>query len=246
LIVLSAALLGLETSPSIRAEYGDLLHSVERGIVWAFAVELALRIGAHGGRWPRFFASGWNLFDFIVVVLCFVPAVGGLSAIARLARVLRALRVVSFLPNLQVLVEALLRSFASIGYVALLLSLVFYIYGIIGVGLFSVNDPEHFGSLGTAMLTLFQILTLEGWVDVMKLQSSSFPLGAPLYFISFILLGTMIVLNLFIGVIVNGMSEAKATLVDVRTRTAAEAPRSDSVPGSEVVDLARHGLVSSK
>lgn len=213
LIVASAAILGLETSPSIRASYGGTLKSIESGIITLFMVELGLRIAAYGRRWPNFFSSGWNIFDAVVVLLCLVPSIGELSAVARLARVLRALRLVSFLPNLQLLVEALLKSFASMGYVALLLSLVFYVYGIIGVSLFAAQSAEYFGSLGVAIMTLFQILTLEGWVDVMAPQQEVYPLGAPLFFVSFIVLGTMIVLNLFIGVIVNGMSEAQSELL---------------------------------
>jgi voltage-gated sodium channel len=186
---------------------------VETTIVWMFALELSLRIASYGRNWGRFFLSGWNVFDAIVVAMCFLPAMGQLSAIARLARILRALRVVSYLPNLQLLVEALIKSFRSMGYVALMLSMVFYVYGVIGVGLFSAQDAEHFGSLGASCLTLFQVLTLEGWVDVMAPQRALHPIGAPLFFVSFILLGTMIVLNLFIGVIVNGMSEAQSELL---------------------------------
>jgi voltage-gated sodium channel len=218
LILGSAAILGIETSASVRADYGVLLSTVEHSIVWLFALELVLRIAAHGKGWPKFFMSGWNNFDFAVVLLCFMPAVGQLSAVARLARVLRALRLVSFLPNLQLLIEALLKSFASMGYVALLLSMVFYVYGVVGVGLFSATDAEHFGSLGSACLTLFQVLTLEGWVDIMNPHRVAYPLGSPLYFISFILLGTMIVLNLFIGVIVNGMTEAQAEILLEKAR----------------------------
>lgn len=213
LIVCSAAILGLETSPAIRNQYGDLLHVVETTIVWMFALELSLRVASFGRNWGRFFLSGWNVFDAVVVAMCFLPAMGQLSALARLARILRALRVVSYLPNLQLLVEALIKSFRSMGYVALMLSMVFYVYGVIGVGLFSAQDAEHFGGLGASCLTLFQVLTLEGWVDVMEPQRALYPIGAPLFFVSFILLGTMIVLNLFIGVIVNGMSEAQSELL---------------------------------
>jgi voltage-gated sodium channel len=218
LIIASAAILGFETSPSVKESYGPILETIEHSIVWLFALELVLRIAAHGRLWPKFFLSAWNNFDFIVVVLCFLPAVGSLSAVARLARVLRALRLVSFLPNLQLLIEALLKSFASMGYVALLLSMVFYVYGVVGVGLFGAVDSEHFGSLGAACLTLFQVLTLEGWVDVMNPHREMYPMGAPLYFLSFILLGTMIVLNLFIGVIVNGMEEAQTEILLEKAR----------------------------
>jgi voltage-gated sodium channel len=102
--------------------------------------------------------------------------------------------------------------------VGLLLSIVFYVYGVVGVTVFGGIDPEHFGSLGASCLTLFQVLTLEGWVDVMAPQQVMYPIMGPLYFISFILLGTMIVLNLFIGVIVNGMADAQSELLLEKAR----------------------------
>ncbi len=245
LILCSAAILGLETSPAVRNRYGDLLHVVETSIVWMFALELALRIGSYGKQWGRFFLSGWNVFDAVVVAMCFLPAMGQLSALARLARILRALRVVSYLPNLQLLVEALIKSFRSMGYVALMLSMVFYVYGVIGVGLFSAQDAEHFGGLGAACLTLFQILTLEGWVDVMEPQRSLYPIGAPLFFVSFILLGTMIVLNLFIGVIVNGMSEAQSELLLEQARAEGDEIR-EALQAVETQLIRLRSLVDSK
>jgi len=218
LIGLSAILLGLETSPRLQLEYGHVLDVVEEVVIWLFTAELVLRVGAYGKRWPSFFLSGWNTFDCIVVGLCFIPAIGTLSAVARLARVLRALRVVSFLPNLQMLIEALLKSFSSMGYVGLLLSIVFYVYGVVGVTVFGATDAEHFGSLGASCLTLLQVLPLDRWVYVMAPQQVTYPIMAPLYFISFILLGTMIVLNLFIGVIVNGMADAQSELLLEKAR----------------------------
>jgi voltage-gated sodium channel len=118
------------------------------------------------------------------------------------------LRLVHALPRLQILVNALLKSIPSMGYVSIFLMLHFYVYAVAGVFMFGHNDPEHFATLPTALLTLFTVVTMEGWADVMYTQM---PVGAPLaagYFITFILLGTMIILNLFIGVIMNGMNEA--------------------------------------
>jgi voltage-gated sodium channel len=137
------------------------------------------------------------------------------------------LRLLRALPRLQLLVSALLKSIPSMTYVALLLGLLFYVYGVAGTFLFAANDPVHFGSLPVSLLTLFRVVTLEGWVDLLYTQMygcdrfgyaemaalctrpTAMPVAAVFYFCSFILLGTMIVLNLFIGVIMNGMEEAQ-------------------------------------
>mgnify|MGYP000901264076 CR=1 FL=1 len=134
------------------------------------------------------------------------------AAVLRLARVLRLLRVVSSLPRLQFLVAALFKSLGSMGYVGLLLLLLFYIYAVIGVSAFGSGDSINFGSIPVAMLTLFRIITLEGWVEVMNAQFAAGVSSAAVvaYFVSFILIGTMIMLNLFIGIILNGMTEMQA------------------------------------
>jgi voltage-gated sodium channel len=147
--------------------------------------------------------------------------------VLRLLRLLRVLRLVHALPRLQILVSALLKSIPSMAYVAIFLGLLFYVYGVAGVFLFGQNDPARFGTLGTAMLSLFTVVTLEGWAELMYFQlygceamadgasavasckaSAAQPVAAPIYFITFILFGTMIVLNLFIGIIMNSMQEA--------------------------------------
>lgn len=216
LIIFAGIIVGLQTSPAVVAEHGRLLHVIDWVVLVLFMVELAIRITAHGPRPWRFFLDPWNVFDFLIVAVCVLPLHAEFAAVLRLARVLRVLRLVTALPQLQILVNALLKSIPSMGYVALLLSLHFYVYAVVGVTFFGSHDAEHFGNLGRAALTLFQVVTLEGWVDVMAVQREA--LGSPvlpvLYFISFILLGTMIMLNLLIGVIVNGMDEAREETED--------------------------------
>jgi voltage-gated sodium channel len=126
----------------------------------------------------------------------------------RVARALRLLRLVSALPKLQLLVGALLKSLSAMGYVSLLLALLFYIYAVAGVHLFGAGSAEHFGNLGTAMMTLFQIVTLDNWGDILDAQLAH-ARGAivAFYFVTFIVFGTMIILNLFIGIIMNSMAE---------------------------------------
>ena len=227
LILLAGALVGVETDAALVARHGGLLHALDRVIVALFVFELVVRIGAEGSRPWRFFRDPWNVFDFLIVAVCLLPFQTQFAAVLRLARVLRVLRLVTVVPKLQILVGALLKSVPSMGYVAMLLALLFYVYAVVGVTFFGRHDPSHFGSIPVAMLTLFQIVTLEGWVDIMHpLMAAAGAVLSILYFVSFILLGTMIMLNLLIGVIVNGMDEAREEMEDVtRARHVAGAGR---------------------
>ena len=223
-ILAAGALVGLETYPALNQRFGAWFRGMDHLILGIFVGEMLLKIGAQGRRSWQFFRDPWNCFDFFIVSVCFLPLDGQYLAVLRLARVLRVLRLVTALPRLQLLVGALLKGLPSMGYVGLLLLLLFYIYAVIGVFLFGVNDPARFGSLSTALLSLFQVVTLDNWTDMLYSQMSGSPaagnrgnltspearpFAAVVYFISFILLGTMIMLNLFIGVIISGMQETQ-------------------------------------
>ena len=230
-IVLAAVLVGLETSRDLVQRHGEWLHRLDLLVLGIFAIEAALKIGRHGRRWYRYFGDPWNVFDFLIVAVCLLPVGGQYAAVLRLARVLRTLRLVTAVPKLQLLVGSLLKSIPSLGYVGLLLGVLFYVYAVLGVFMFRGNDPVHFLDLSTALLTLFRVVTLEDWTDVMYIQmygsdaypnyaefahahlreaSRSMPVLGAVFFVSFVLLGTMIMLNLFIGVIINSMAEAEA------------------------------------
>jgi voltage-gated sodium channel len=211
-IVLVGVLAGLETNAAIVASHGALLRALDVGVLAVFVVEIILKLAAHGRRPFDFFRDGWNVFDFLVVVLCLLPWDSQFAVVLRLVRTLRLLRLVSALPKLQLLVGALVKSFSSMGYVGLLLSLMFYIYAITGVHLFGAHDKAHFGSLSLAFFTLFQTITLDDWKFLFDSAKGSSPAVAAIYFISFILLGTMIMLNLFIGIIMNSMEEMHSEL----------------------------------
>ena len=214
-IVLAGAVAGLETSPSIMSRHGSTLLALDRVILGVFVVEALLKISAQGRRPWRYFADGWNVFDFLIVVMCLLPAAGPFAAVLRLARALRLLRLVSALPKLQLLVGALLKSLSGMGYVSLLLALLFYIYAVAGTHLFGVNDPKHFGSLPAALLSLFRLVTLDNWTDLFAAQVAHVPpVKVAIYFVTFIVLGTMIILNLFIGIIMNSMSEMHAEIAE--------------------------------
>ena len=229
-IVLAGLLAGLETSASLAAKHSDLLHALNLAVVGIFLVEIALKLMAHGRRPFEFFRDGWNVFDCVIVAFCLLPVAGPFAAVIRLARVLRLLRLISALPKLQLLVGALLKSLSAMGYVSILLALLFYIYAVAGVNLFGKTDPGHFGSLGAALLSLFRIVTLDNWGDIYFAQVAHVPeVKVAIYFTTFIVFGTMIILNLFIGIILNSMSEAHAEQALQAAKVAEEAAPSQGV-----------------
>ncbi len=211
LIVLNGAIWGVETFPHFA---GPLSHWLDLGhhlILGVFIIEAALKMFALAPRPDRYFRSGWNIFDFLVIVASLIPASGGFAAVARLARLarlMRVLRLISAVPELRLIVATLVRSIPSMLNIVALMSLVVYIYAIIGYQLFNAHDPDRWGNLGAALLTLFQIVTLEDWVSIMDTATELYPL-AWLYFVSFVILGTFIVINLFIAVVINNLDEAK-------------------------------------
>ena len=235
LIVVSSILVGMETYPTFGdgTKAGKIVNTAQDVIVWLFAVEIAIKMIANWPKPWRYFSSPWNVFDFIIVAVCFLPFNTEFVTVFRIARLLRSVRMLTIIPELQTLVNALLRAIPSLTYVGLLLLLHFYIYAVLGTFTFGHNDPLRFGSLHKSMLTLFQVLTLEGWNDVIDTQrygsdvtydaewvrmagpdrvSTAQPLLAAAYFVSFILMGTMIMLNLFTGVIISSMEDAQASL----------------------------------
>jgi voltage-gated sodium channel len=212
--------------------YSWLISLVDQIILLLFIVEVIVKLAAEGSRPWLYFKDPWNIFDFTIVTVCLLPFNAKYAAVLRLLRLLRLLKLVRALPRLQILVTALLKSIPSMGYVAILLFLVFYVYACAAVFIFGANDPVHFGHLPLAMLSLFRVVTGEDWTDVMYIamygcdnygyqgmtELCTAPQAAPvfgaLFFCSFMMFGAMIVLNLFIGVIMNGMDHAEAEIAN--------------------------------
>ncbi len=216
LILFNGVLIGLETSKDFVETYDGWLHLGNNIILGIFIIEVVLKLAAVAPRFGLYFGNGWNLFDFSVVVLSLIPATGEYALVARLVRVLRVLRLVSGVPQLRLIVATLVRSIPSMGHVMLLMSIIFYIYAVTGFHLFHEHDAEHWGTLGAALLTLFQMVTLEGWVEVMDTAMEAFP-WSWVYFVSFVLIGTFVMLNLFIAVVINNLEASKtAELEELR------------------------------
>ncbi|MCK4587478.1 MAG: ion transporter, partial [Gammaproteobacteria bacterium] len=187
LILLNAVILGLETSPSIVAEYSDWLTLGNQLILGVFILEAILKITAVAPKLKLYFGNGWNLFDFSIVVFSLIPATGEYAMIARLARLLRVARLISTIPELRLIISTLVRSIPSMGHVLLLMSIIFYIYGVAGYHLFHEHDPTHWETLGISLLTLFRVVTLEDWTDVMYTAMDMHPMSW-IYFVSFVVL----------------------------------------------------------
>lgn len=201
LIVINAAILGMQTSASLVASWGELLTLLDTLILGIFVVEIAARIYIHR---TAFFRDPWSLFDFTVVAIALVPASGPLS-ILRALRVLRVMRMVTMVPSMRRVVGALLSAIPGLGSIAMVLALVFYVSAVIATGLFAAEFPEWFGSLGRSVYTLFQVMTLESWsMGIVRPLMEVFPY-AWVFFIPFILIATFTMLNLFIAIIVNAM-----------------------------------------
>lgn len=208
-IVITAVVMGLETSAPLMAAYGWLFHALNIIIQAIFVLEISMRLVAHGPRWGAFFRDGWNVFDFAIVVASLLPQSGAFATVARLARLLRVTRLISTTPQLRLIISTMLRSVPSLGNVTLLLSLLLYVYAIVGFHLFHTSDPAHWGTLGTSLLTLFQMLTLEGWVEIQAISLRTSP-WAWIYYGSFVIIAVFVVVNLFVAVVLNNMDEAKA------------------------------------
>lgn len=221
LILVNAVVLGLETSPEIMQRIGGTLIALNRLIVAAFVVELLLKLYAYG--W-RFFRSGWNVFDFVIVGIAMVPASGPLEVL-RALRILRVLRLLSQVDRLRRIVDSLMHALPGMGWTAALLMLVFYVFAVMGTMLYGQAFPDYWGGLGRSFFTLFQIMTLESWSSgIARPMLEQFPL-AWAYFVPFILVSSFMVLNLFIAIIVTATNaihadeealERKALLEELR------------------------------
>jgi len=227
LIIINAIILGLETSPEVMAVFAPQFHIFDKVVIVVFCIELALRIYAKG---TRFFFDPWGIFDLIVVVITLLPSSEALSVL-RALRVLRVFRLVSAIPRLRRIVAALLHAVPGVGAVMALLMLVFYVFSVITTKVFGENFPNWFGSLGESMFTLFQIMTLESWsMGIVRPVMEMHP-WAWILFLTFIILSSFTVLNLFIAIIIDSMqslnSDNRASVIEETSEVAAMAANND-------------------
>jgi voltage-gated sodium channel len=215
-IVANAVTLGLETSSRVMDAAGGLIVALDRVFLAIFVLEIGLKLYARG---RRFFTDPWNVFDFVIVAVSLVPGSGPLSVL-RTLRVLRVLRLVSAVPRLRFIVESLLAAIPGIGAIAALLALIFYVFSVMATSLFAATFPEWFGTIGRSLYSLFQIMTLESWsMGIVRPVMEVHP-WAWAFFVTFILLSTFTMVNLFVAVIVDTMQ----AMHEREVVTATEAP----------------------
>jgi voltage-gated sodium channel len=211
-IIANAVMLGLETEDRIEQRYGHLINRLELAVLGIFVVEIILRLLAHAPNFGNFFKDPWNVFDFLVVLVS-VAAEGSLGTIARLARVLRVMRLIGYSKQLRLIVDTLLRSIPSMGHVVLLLGLLVYTYAIIGITLFrepgNEENMKRWGNIGLASWSMYQTLTFENWVGLQDPLIQRY-WWSPFFFLSFILVGVFVAMNLFVAVVMNNLEEVKA------------------------------------
>lgn len=205
MILLNALVLGLATSKELMASCGVWIAWTDRLIVAVFTVEILLRLYVYK---TDFFKDPWSLFDFFVVAISLVPATGELSVLRSL-RVIRLFRLLTVVPQMRLIIAALLKVIPGIGSIAMILMLFFYVFSIMATGLFGEAFPQWFGTLGDSLYTLFQIMTLESWsMGIARPVMEVYPLSW-IFFIVFILVVTFIMVNLFIGIIVDAIFSIK-------------------------------------
>ncbi|CAH0991275.1 hypothetical protein SIN8267_01377 [Sinobacterium norvegicum] len=186
------------------------LSWLDLAITVFFAGELTIRYLASDG-FKRFFTNGWNIFDTVIVIGSLVPAGGSAILLARLLRIFRVLRLVSMVPELRMLVNALLKAIPRMGYIALLMFVIFYIYGAVGSMLFADINTFLWGDVSVAMLTLFRVSTFESWTSIMYETMAVYPLSW-LYYLSFIFLTAFVFLNMMVGAVLDVMTQETAKM----------------------------------
>jgi voltage-gated sodium channel len=206
LIIVNAVTLGLSTSDRVMESVGPLIQVFDRLVLGVFVAELAAKLFSYG---RGFFRNGWNIFDMFVVSLGLIPQQDGMSAL-RALRVIRALRLLSAVPQMRAVVQALLDALPGMGAVVIMLSIVYYVFAVMATIMFGDTFDQWFGTLGRSMFTLFQIMTLEGWSgEIVRPVMEIYPY-AWAFFVPFIIMTAFSVLNLFIGLLVNTMESAVA------------------------------------
>ena len=204
-IIFSSLMIGVRTY-ELHPLLDGGLRFLDYAVTLFFVIELSIRMAAEE-RFTDFFKKGWNIFDFIIVVVSLIPLDDSQYAlIARMLRLFRVMRLISFIPELRVLVSALISAMPRMGYVALLMFIIFYLYAVIGNLLFGSLNPVLWGDLGVSLLTLFRVATFEDWTDVMYEAMTLYSFSW-IYFITFIFFSAFVFLNMMIGIVVEVLDE---------------------------------------
>ncbi|MFD8019656.1 ion transporter [Streptomyces lavendulae] len=232
-ILLNAGLMGAETYSGLAEAHRQVLQLAENGCLTLFTLEMLLRLGAYADRPKAFFRDPWNIFDLLIVASAFLPFLRENTTVLRLLRLARVLRTARFLPHLRILLLAVGRSLPGTASFLFVGALVLYVYAMVGWVCFAQSDPGHYGSIGRAMLTLFLLTTLDGLTDAVRagLEISRFSI---VYYASYALLASFVLVNVLIGVVLNSLDEARE--MEEAEARARERAANDMDPADEVRD----------
>ncbi len=202
-IILSALTIGVRTY-DIDPVYLQILTIIDVAITYLFLFEIIVRFIAEGHS-LAFFKKGWNVFDTLIVAISLIPIDDSEAVLlARLVRIFRVLRLISIVPELRILISALIKALPPMGYVLLLMFIIFYIYAAVGSLLFDQINPDLWGDILLSMLTLFRIVTFEDWTDIMYETMTVYPISW-IYYLTFIFLNAFVFLNMMIGIVIERM-----------------------------------------
>lgn len=208
-VILFSALLAGAKTYDISPAVVNIMVWLDYSITLFFLIEISIRFFAEERKW-QFFKSGWNIFDTLIVVISLIPIQDSeLALVGRLIRIFRVLRMVSVIPELRTLLNSLLKALPQLGYVALLMFIIVYIYAAVGTTFFAKINDTLWGDITVSMLTLFRVMTFEDWTDVMYETMAVHPLSW-IFYISFIFLNAFAFLNMLIGIVVNVMEKESA------------------------------------
>ena len=240
LILLNALTLGLETNSVLMTEYGQQISFLDNCILSIFVIEILIKLGY---RKLSFFKDGWNIFDFIIIGIALAPATGSLSVL-RTLRIFRAMRLLSVVPSMKKVTQALLSAIPGILSVGSIILLIFYVSAVLATNFFGDDFDTWFGNIGRSMFSLFQIMTLESWsMGIVRPVMELFP-WAWTFFVPFILVTSFAVLNLFIGIIVDAMqsqnTEKENSATEAKLKHEASLQKEMSLLRKEIKELNTH------
>ncbi|MBP9877317.1 MAG: ion transporter [Alphaproteobacteria bacterium] len=200
LILINTIVLGMETYPALMESHGVLLKQIDQMILYLFVIEISCRLIVYRSE---FFTQPWSFFDFLVVSIALVPSQDAFSAL-RAARALRVLRMISIFPKLRGVIEGLIKAVPGICAIGAVMAIIICVFGLMASKLYGADYPDWFGNLHLSVFSLFQIMTLEGWPDIVRTVMEEKPF-AWIFFVIYILIATFSILNLFIAVVVEAM-----------------------------------------
>jgi voltage-gated sodium channel len=203
-VIVASAIFAGVSSYDISPQYNVYLDLFDYAITLFFVIEIVIRMISERSL-IKFFKDGWNVFDFLIVTISLVP-INNVESIfvARLLRIIRVLRIITVVPAFRHIIDSLVKSIPRVGFIALLMFIFMYVWGAIGTMFFGEVDPENWGNIGLALITLVQVATYDDWANIMAQVIDVYPY-AWIFFVSFIIINAVILLNMVIGVIVDVM-----------------------------------------